>query len=469
MPPDNVIPIARRRRHPEAVPGPDAGLRRFRWFVAGLGVVWAAVLAAAIAFTPFPSIWPLLALSLLVVAAEHRFILFGDETSMSSSIVVILCAVSFWHDGAYLVGPMLVATCGGLLFQHLRSRSWAKILANGFGMALASAGGAFTLSAFLRITPGQDSALLGVFFCGMVYWLINNAVVARFVCEQTPASYFSSLKHLVCTDTAVVWYAVAASALVFARCTGPGLAIALSALIAVGNPEAMGHSECSLQARNRQYFTKFIGNTALIGAGFLVILEQNQVSWFSFGVISASAIAITMKGFGRRRPILNHVGFIVVLIAVLTSSIPLCVAIGTTACAICWTPRISWDARLAASWAAASVAVTSVANCIGATTSHVAIGALWSGAIGLALFVGSRLLISVCSVRKLGFLTFIGVAVPSRDEAAFATLVAISSFAFSLNFVLGLTAVIATAAFANWNGRQGLSCDLTGPSERSLS
>ncbi len=138
MPSDNILPFTARRSHPERVPDPGSAQRRFRWFVAALAFVWAGGLAAALAFTPFPSIWALLAFGALVIAAEHRFILFGDETSMSSSIVVILCAVAYWSESAYLVGPMLVAACGGLLFRHLRSAAWTKIAANGLGMSVAA-------------------------------------------------------------------------------------------------------------------------------------------------------------------------------------------------------------------------------------------------------------------------------------------------------------------------------------------
>ena len=90
---DNVVPIdadtarllAHRRLH-------------FRWFVALLAAVYVSVLAPILLFTPLPPPGPFVMLAILVVLAEHRFVLFGDETSMSASIIVVVASVFVFAD-----------------------------------------------------------------------------------------------------------------------------------------------------------------------------------------------------------------------------------------------------------------------------------------------------------------------------------------------------------------------------------
>ena len=115
---DNVVPIdadtarllARRRVH-------------FRWFVAFLAAAYVGVLVPTLLFTPLPPIGPFVMLAILVVLAEHRFVLFGDETSMSASIIVVVASVFVFADSSPLAGPLLIGSLGGLYLPHLRRGS----------------------------------------------------------------------------------------------------------------------------------------------------------------------------------------------------------------------------------------------------------------------------------------------------------------------------------------------------------
>ena len=211
MPAEHLLPIDLDTTHATA-----RGVRRFRWFVAGLALMWIGALAAAVRLTPLPSIWPLLIFGALVVAAEHRFILFGDETSMSASIVVILCAVTYWHGSAYLVGPMVVASFAGLLLPHLRERSCRKVFANSFGASIASG----VASLFLSLISTQSTSMPLIDMCGIVlaagcYWTINNLVVARYVSDHSGVAFRKAARSLVFSDTLLVWFAIGSSSLVF--------------------------------------------------------------------------------------------------------------------------------------------------------------------------------------------------------------------------------------------------------------
>ena len=122
---DNVVPIdadtarllARRRVH-------------FRWFVALLAATYLGVLVPTLLFTPLPPLGPFVMLAILVILAEHRFVLFGDETSMSASIIVVVASVFVFADSSPLAGPLLIGSLGGLYLPHLRRGTRTLMFAN---------------------------------------------------------------------------------------------------------------------------------------------------------------------------------------------------------------------------------------------------------------------------------------------------------------------------------------------------
>jgi hypothetical protein len=133
VPTDNVVPI-------DAEVARTIARRaiRFRWFVAALAAVWLGTLIPVLSFTPLPPLVPFLVLGALLVLAEHRFVLFGDETSMSGSIIVAVASIFVFADSSPLAGPMLVASLGGLYLPHVRQRDVSKIITNAGAMSLAA-------------------------------------------------------------------------------------------------------------------------------------------------------------------------------------------------------------------------------------------------------------------------------------------------------------------------------------------
>ena len=108
---NNIIPIACNTQETTA-----SQRRHFRVLVAVLVTAWAVVLTVAVTLTPLPPLVPFAILAVLVILAEHRFVLFGDETSMSGSMIVIVASVFVFADTAPLAGPVLIASLGGLYF-----------------------------------------------------------------------------------------------------------------------------------------------------------------------------------------------------------------------------------------------------------------------------------------------------------------------------------------------------------------
>src|SRR5262249_26795954 len=139
---------------------------------------WLGILIPVLLFTPLPPLVPFLVLGALVVLAEHRFVLFGDETSMSGSIIVMIAAVFVFADTAPLAGPMLVAALGGLYLPHVGERRCSLIVSNAAGYSLSALAAAATIavSGYSGTTSWQMRAAC-VAVAVALGWAINSFVV----------------------------------------------------------------------------------------------------------------------------------------------------------------------------------------------------------------------------------------------------------------------------------------------------
>src|SRR5262249_3445818 len=137
VPTDNVVPI-----DAEVARAIARRTVKFRWFVAGLAAVWLGILIPVLLFSPLPPLVPFLVLGALVVLAEHRFVLFGDEPLMGGTFFVMAPAVFVFAATPPLAGPWLVAPPGGLSLPHLRQRQVALTLSNSAGYGLTAFGAA---------------------------------------------------------------------------------------------------------------------------------------------------------------------------------------------------------------------------------------------------------------------------------------------------------------------------------------
>jgi len=227
---DNVVPI-------------DAQTARileqrkihFRWFVAAVTGVWLAVLVPVLAFTPLPPLVPFVVLALLVILAEHQFVLFGDETSMSASIIVVVASIFVFADTAPLAGPMLIASLGGLYLPHLRQRATRSlVLANAaiFSVA-ASIAGAITTG----LSPSGTHALIAATTASLVatasYWYANSVLVGIASSVRSGSELAQTVRTQAMSEWPVLLLAAASAlvaqaddhALVLTACTVAGLLV----------------------------------------------------------------------------------------------------------------------------------------------------------------------------------------------------------------------------------------------------
>ena len=209
MPTNNVVPI-----DAEVARSIARRATKFRWFVACLTAVWLGALIPVLLFTPLPPLMPFLLLGALLVLAEHRFVLFGDETSMSGSIIVAIASVFVFADTAPLAGPMLVASLGGLYLPHLRQRRVALALSNTAGFGLSALGAASTVLLFAYNARADWSLIAAsVVIAVAVDWTVNSVIVGIASGVRSGAALELSVREQLTSDTDVVALAIAVGAL----------------------------------------------------------------------------------------------------------------------------------------------------------------------------------------------------------------------------------------------------------------
>lgn len=170
---DNVVPI-----DAEAARHLAQRNKRFKGFVAALGAIWLAAVVGALLFTPLPPLAPLLALGTLVVLAEHRSVLFGDETALSASMVIMLGAVLVFRDSGLLVGSLAVGSVGGLYLPSIRRRDFLVVASNTFSFGLTTLiAGIMLLAISQTWTSLRLPTLLVAIACTFVYWVANSFLV----------------------------------------------------------------------------------------------------------------------------------------------------------------------------------------------------------------------------------------------------------------------------------------------------
>ncbi|MFM8303706.1 MAG: hypothetical protein ACKOA9_05330, partial [Actinomycetota bacterium] len=104
-------------------------------------------------------------------------VLFGDETSMSASIIVVVASAFAFADSSPLAGPLLIGSLGGFYLPHFRRGSLSLIVANATSLGLTALTTANATTVLADHTggsvPPMPLAILGV----MTYWSINSVLI----------------------------------------------------------------------------------------------------------------------------------------------------------------------------------------------------------------------------------------------------------------------------------------------------
>jgi hypothetical protein len=145
----------------------------------------------------------------LVITSENRDRLFGDETSISSSIVVAIASVVVFRDSTPLLGPLLCAACAGIYWAHLRERSFAKIAVNASAIglsALAAAGPAGLLDGDRRLSIGRLAVI--VVLAAVNYWIVNTCALAAALSLLRGETFGYNARLLIRSETPMLGLAM---------------------------------------------------------------------------------------------------------------------------------------------------------------------------------------------------------------------------------------------------------------------
>lgn len=175
-------------------------------------VLWGAVTTCLVVFgtlESLPSGSLLIVLTVLMIGAEHRDRLFGDETSISGSIAVGICSVlAFRSDGA-LLGPLICGAAAGLYWPHLREHAWAKVAINSASIGLSAMSAAWTV-ALLRPDPTDGFQLIACLAPAIVvYWFVNSAILGAAMAVGGSGSFNRHFAQLIKSETEMLVFAFA--------------------------------------------------------------------------------------------------------------------------------------------------------------------------------------------------------------------------------------------------------------------
>lgn len=169
----------------------------------------AAVLAATQSSLDLPL---LVTLGFLMIAAEHRDRLFGDETSISGSIAIAVASVVAFRENSDLLGPLLCGSVAGFYWPHIRDRVWSKVVINSASIGFSALGAGLVFSALAKSDDGWILYLVGVAPAILTYWLVNSVVLAAATTFLHGGSVLSRSVELVRSETEMLGFAVAGAA-----------------------------------------------------------------------------------------------------------------------------------------------------------------------------------------------------------------------------------------------------------------
>jgi hypothetical protein len=147
-------------------------------------------------------------LIVLTVIATHSEEVFGDETAINASIVVVLAGVGISYSGGPPWIPIACGLVAGLHWHHIRDRAIRKLLVNTSLTTLSALAATVVATALSTNRP----SVLAVAVCGlaavMAYWLTDNVLVAVLLTVVDGRSIREHARELVRSETEVIPFAL---------------------------------------------------------------------------------------------------------------------------------------------------------------------------------------------------------------------------------------------------------------------
>jgi hypothetical protein len=251
-----------------------------------------ASLVLASMLTTGTRVWLPIGFVALAVAAAQQETLFGDDTALSATMIVILAAAGSFAAGGpgWLVG--LCGLLGGLNADHLRCRAVRKLVVNSSCTTLAAlmcAGTAWAIQQ-LRAPPGLE-AFVGAVAAATVYWVVDNCLVAVVLTVVDGRPLRAQMRNLTRSETLLVPCAAVGFLLGFA-----GLRGALPVWAA------------------------FLSLVTLVAATRFVVVDRppfasmrSTVSWLALAALTAVSVVTAVLGTGATVPLAVMLGGVPVI------------------------------------------------------------------------------------------------------------------------------------------------------------
>lgn len=356
-----AIPITLRRA--------DGQTRRVGLCLLG-GTSFAALLATIAlgsVLSPLPRSLPLALLVGTVIAAEHRDRVFGDGTSVSGTIVVVMAAVAYFSGGGWLLGPALCGSAAAIYWPHIRHLSWSRIVVNASSMGLAGAAAALVYRTGGGLPQASGFPVVGGLLAVVAFWIVNTAILSAAVTSIERSRLRTVALTLVRSDIGLVPFALLGIAAgYFAKTDGLGFGwIALAALLAL--VDLLIARPIAIRAVLRGTMA-----VALLGAVLATLsaaLVWNESARVTLFLPALLAMAVVIAGPIASRPVLLPIVFLSISAAVGLShwgpiiaamSVSLIAATSVVARRVPWGARMTSAAVLATCGPIAGIAERSI-------------------------------------------------------------------------------------------------------------
>jgi hypothetical protein len=150
-------------------------------------------------------VWPAVSLVALTLAATQAESVFGDESAVNGTIIVVVGATGAFAAGVGLWLPVSCGLVAGLGWDHVRHADLRKIVVNASCTTVAVLCAALAgRSIVSNASAGVVTIGLGAAAAAVTYWIVNNLLVAAVLTAVGRRRFASHLAELIRSETLLV-------------------------------------------------------------------------------------------------------------------------------------------------------------------------------------------------------------------------------------------------------------------------
>lgn len=182
---------------------------RLTVFCLAVGLATLGVVVALALTTPFPPLVPLVVFGALIVFAESRGVLLTPTLETTAGFMLMMASIVVFYDSNALLGPVIVALCGGINPAHIRERAWRKTIFNCGNYALAAFATAlvyWSMPAWMLSSPGW--LVLVAVLAGLAFFVVVVTLLSAVITLSSDDRFGQVFRELVIAHIQVFPFAV---------------------------------------------------------------------------------------------------------------------------------------------------------------------------------------------------------------------------------------------------------------------